>query len=177
MAGARRQFAIAQVLAEIMIRLALETDAERIGKLWTEMVLYHHQFDDTTFRAAENGAALYSRSIRDRLQDPKARILVVEKRGEIVGYVSGVIADITTEMFEPLRCGLLSDIYISEAYRRQGLGRQLVERLCLWFRHQDVTHFEWHVSARNRAALAFWQAIGGETTILRMRAQISGRGS
>ena len=77
-------------------------------------------------------------------------------------------------MFEPLRCGLLADIYVAEAYRRRGLGRALVERLCLWFRDQKVAHFEWHVSAKNHEALEFWNDFGGEITILRMRAQIPG---
>lgn len=157
-----------------MIRLAQEKDAGRIGELWEAMVRYHAQFDAATFRAAENGAGLYSLSVLDRLHDPTARILVAEEGDDIVGYVSGIIADITTEMFEPLRCGLLADIYVAEAHRRRGLGRQLVERLCLWFRDQNVAHFEWHVSAKNQEAVAFWNAFGGEITILRMRAQIPG---
>ena len=159
-----------------MIRLALETDARRIGELWEEMVSYHAQFDARTFRAASNGAALYERRVLERLDDPQSRVLVAEADADVAAYASAVIADITTEMFQPLRCGLLSDIYVSEPYRRRGLGRALVERLCLWFRDQDVSHFEWHVSARNREALAFWQALGGEPTILRMRASVPGEG-
>ncbi len=160
-----------------MIRLAEANDAARIGEMWAEMVQHHAEFDPATFRATENGADLYAQSIRDRLGDPTARVLVAENGGEVVGYVSGIIADITTELFLPLRCGFLADIYVSQAYRRKGLGRELVERLCLWFRDQEVAHYEWHVSAKNRAALAFWRALGGETTILRMRAPAPGRGS
>ena len=158
-----------------MIRLADERDAEVIGQLWEQMVRYHAQYDPLTFRAAEDGAAMYARGICDRLQDPMARVLVAEIDGGVRGYVSGVIADITTEMFLPLRCGFLADIFVAAAYRRRGLGRDLVERLCLWFRAQDVAHFEWQVSASNRAALEFWRSIGGETTIVRMRAPIKGR--
>lgn len=159
-----------------MIRLALETDARRIAELWEEMVSYHAQFDEITFRAASNGAALYERQVLERLGDAQSRILVAEAEGEVAAYASAAIADITTEMFQPLRCGLLADIYVSEPFRRRGLGRGLVERLCLWFRDQDVSHFEWHVSARNREALAFWETIGGEPTILRMRASVPGEG-
>lgn len=155
-----------------MIRLAEALDAERIGELWAEMVDYHAALDPQTFRPAAGGAELYARGILDRLRDSDARVLVAEMDGAVVGYVNGVIADITTEMFLPLRCGLLADIYLQAAYRRRGLGRQLVERLTLWFRSRRVRHFEWHVSAENHEARAFWQAIGGETTMLRMRAPI-----
>ena len=155
-----------------MIRLAEERDADRIGQLWQDMVRYHAQFDPSTFRPAENGATIYARSMRDRLGDPLSRVLVAEEEGEVVAYISGMIADITTEMFMPLRSGLLADIYVLPEHRRRGLGRQLVERLSLWFHTQNVAHFEWHVSARNEAALAFWKSIGGELTILRMRAPV-----
>jgi len=160
-----------------MIRLARERDARRIGELWEEMVAYHAQFDPFTFRAAENGAELYERRLLERLDDPLSRVLVAEADGEVAAFASAMIADITTEMFQPLRCGLLADIYVSATYRRRGLGRGLVERLCLWFRDQDVPHFEWHVSARNREALEFWEALGGEPTILRMRANVPGEGT
>ena len=155
-----------------MIRLAEAADAERIGELWAEMVSFHAALDPQTFRPAAGGAELYARSILNRLSDADARVLIAEIDGAVVGYVNGVIADITTEMFLPLRCGLLADIYVKAAYRRRGLGRQLVERLTLWFRSRDVRHFEWHVSAGNRGAMAFWKRVGGETTMLRMRAFI-----
>jgi len=103
---------------------------------------------------------------------PKGRVLVLGVEGEVAGFINGGVADITTGMFMRLRCGLLVDIYLRAAYRRRGFGRQLVERLALWFRSQGVNHFEWHVSARNQAALAFWRSIGAETTMLRMRATI-----
>lgn len=155
-----------------MIRLAEAADAERIGELWAEMVSYHAVLDPQIFRPAAGGAELYARSILDRLSDADARVLIAEIDGAVVGYVNGVIADITTEMFLPLRCGLLADIYVQAAFRRRGLGRQLVERLTLWFRSRGIGHFEWHVSAGNREALDFWKTIGGETTMLRMRAFI-----
>lgn len=159
-----------------MIRLAVEDDAEKIGELWAEMVAYHAQFDALTFRPAANGAAVYARNLVDRLGDPQTRVLVAVLDDEIVGYVSGMIADITTEIFQPLRCGLLADIFVSTEHRGSGTGRQLVERLILWFRAQDVEHFEWHVSAKNASARAFWESIGGEVTILRMRAKVQGDG-
>jgi GNAT superfamily N-acetyltransferase len=155
-----------------MIRLAEAADAERIGALLAEMVAYHADLDPQTFRPAEKGAERYARGILDRLRDSDARVLVAEIDGAVVGYVHGVIADITTELFMPLRCGLLADIYLQVAFRRRGLGKLLVERLMLWFRSRGVNQFEWQVSAGNHEALAFWKAIGGETTMLRMRAYI-----
>ena len=155
-----------------MIRLAEATEAERIGELWAEMVAYHALLDPLTFRPTVAGAELYARSVLERLADDDARVLVAQADGELVGFVNGFIADITTEMFEPLRCGLLADIYVQADYRRRGLGRQMVERLMIWFRAKGARQFEWHVSASNHEALAFWKSFEGETTMLRMRAFI-----
>lgn len=155
-----------------MIRLAQEADADRIGGLWLDMVEYHQAFDAITFRAADNGADLYAQRILQRLSDPWTCILVAEVDGGIVAYAFGLVADITTEMFQPLRSGLLADIYVMPKHRRQGLGKALVAKMSDWFQTQNVVHFEWHVSAQNPVAIQFWKSIGGKATMLRMRAEI-----
>ena len=157
-----------------MIRLARADDVDQIGRLWLEMVELHKAFDPLIFHAATDGADLYAQRILQRLSDPFTRVLVAESDAQVVAYALAMIADITTEMFVPLRTGLLADIYVRAEERRHGLGSQLVERMMLWFRSQDVRHFEWHVSANNPAALAFWRSMGGVTTMLRMRADIGG---
>ncbi len=157
-----------------MIRLAQPADAPLISQLWAQMVAYHAQLDAATFRPAADGAAVYARFIEDRLRDTDARILVAEVAGELVGYISGGIADITNDMFESMRCGLITDLFVCGQQRRQGIGRQLVERLMLWFHARQVSSFEWYTSAHNPTALAFWRAMGGQLTLLRMRAPIPG---
>ena len=157
-----------------MIRLAREDDAERIGELWLEMIEYHRGFDERMFRASAKGGSIYSENIQNRLSDKRTRALVAEVRGEIVGYALGMILDVTTELFMPMHSGFVADIYVAEAHRRQNYGRRLVERLVLWFESQDVQYFEWHVTAKNHIARKFWEAIGGQATMLRMRAEIQG---
>ncbi len=172
MAQSRRETAFSCLLDGDMIRLAREDDVERIGELWLELVEHHRGFDESMFRASAEGPALYSQNIHSRLSDKLARVLVAEAQGEIVGYALGMILDVTTELFMPMRVGFVADIYVVKAHRRQGKGRQLVERLVLWFASQDVHCFEWHVTASNHKALKFWEAVGGEITMLRMRAEI-----
>lgn len=157
-----------------MIRLAREDDAERIGELWLEMIEYHRGFDERMFRASTKGGSIYSENIQNRLSDKRTRVLVAEVRGEIVGYALGMILDVPPELFMPMHSGFVADIYVAEAHRRQNYGRRLVERLVLWFESQDVQYFEWHVTAKNHIARKFWEAIGGQATMLRMRAEIQG---
>lgn len=155
-----------------MIRLASADDAQRIGELWLEMVRFHRQFDPMLFNASEKGAEFYQQSIVSRLNDPNTRVLVAEEDGQVIGYVLGMIADIMAEVFQPIRSGFLADIYVQEDYRRRGIGKELVERLVLWFQSKDVAYYEWHVAQKNSKAVEFWESMGGEVTMLRMRAKI-----
>ena len=157
-----------------MIRLARQDDVGRIGELWLEMVEYHYRFDERMFRASADGAARYAESIHNRLSDKRTRTLVAEARGEIVGYALGMILDVTTELFMPMHSGFVADIYVVKEHRRQSHGRQLVERLALWFQSQGIQSFEWHIVAGNHNARKFWEALGGQTTMLRMRTEIQG---
>lgn len=155
-----------------MIRLATTDDAQQIGELWLEMINYHRQFDEIMFQASDDGATYYQHSVESRLSDPQTRVLVAEMNGEVVGYVLGMVVNITPEMFVPIRSGFLADICVTADYRRQGIGRELVERLVLWFQSLHITYFEWHVSEKNQDAVKFWKSIGGETTMLRMRTKL-----
>lgn len=136
------------------------------------MVAQHNQLDSLLFRIGDDGARIYAERMLASLQDRNAGIFLAECEALAVGYISGSIANITTEMFQPLRCGFVANLYVCPGYRRRGLGEQLVERLCLWFRARGITHYEWHVSAYNAPALAFWRRRGGEPSIIRMRAHL-----
>ena len=83
-----------------------------------------------------------------------------KKMGEVVGYVLGMIADIMAEVFQPIRSGFLADIYVQEDYRRHGIGKELVERLILWFQSKDITYYEWHVAQKTKMLWNFWRNDG-----------------
>lgn len=155
-----------------MIRPATTSDAPAISRLWEKLVAYHQALDPSMPAAAPDGAARYSRRLIDRLGDSHTCVLVAEADGQVVGYVLGVVVDLLPEMFEQQAGGFLADIFVEEAYRGRGVGRALVQALEDWFRDKGLRHFEWHVAARNKSALAFWEAVGGQSFMVRMRAYI-----
>jgi GNAT superfamily N-acetyltransferase len=157
-----------------MIRPAIASDVVAIGKLWEKLVAYHQELDEIYPRATLQGASLYARSLRDRLNDSHTRVFVAEEDGRLVGYVLGVVVDLLPEMFEQEAGGFLADIFVEEAYRGRGNRYDgLVEALVDWFREKGLQHYEWHVAATNYpVALAFWAQIGGRQLQIRMRANI-----
>jgi GNAT superfamily N-acetyltransferase len=58
------------------------------------------------------------------------------------------------------RAGIFEECYVAPPYRRQGLGRMLVDRALDWFDAQDVAEVRAPVVGRNLAGLLFWQRLG-----------------
>lgn len=159
---------------DVVIRRALAADAQAIGALWEKLVAYHHALDDRLPVGAADGGATYARYVQDRLEHSHSHtcILVAEDDGHIVGFVLGVIMDMVPDMFVQSAGGYLSDIFIEDGYRRNGVGAKLVETLVSWFRSRGVDYFEWYVAAQNHEAQAFWRSMGGREIMVRMRMEL-----
>jgi ribosomal protein S18 acetylase RimI-like enzyme len=166
-------------VGKIQVRQATVRDIDAIARLWEALVKHHQTLDAELPGATPQGALRYGRRIIDRLDDPTARVLVAEApspdgtgRAQVVGYVLGLVVDLVPEMFAQEPGGFLADIFVAPDYRRQGVGRSLVDALIEWFRDEGLHYFEWHVAARNPEAVAFWRAMGGREVMLRMRANL-----
>ena len=157
----------------IVIRQAQAADVDTIGRLWSNLVVYHVDLDQRLPSAVANGGRRYARRLYDKLDDPYARLIVAEVDGEVVGFVLGMIVDLVPDVFEQEPSGFLADIYVDVPHRKLGLGRRLVEALAAWFSERGVVYYELHVAALNADGLAFWRAMGGDAVMVRMRAPVN----
>lgn len=158
--------------AKVEVRRARDADVDAIGGLWQLLVEFHNPLDPALPHAAVEGARRYARRVRSHLDDPMACVLIAEQDGSVIGYVLGVVIDLSPEMFEQERTGFLADIFVDERYRRLGAGRALMDALTDWFSAQGLQSYEWYVAARNAEGMAFWQAMGGQPLMIRMRASL-----
>ena len=156
-----------------VIRRAAAGDTDAVGRLWEKLVAYHRSLDERLPEAANNGGDLYARRIMDRINDTHTGIFVAEVDGEIVGFVLGLIVDLVPEMFRQLTGGFLADIYVDDAFRRCGVGRQMVSALVEWFEARGVQYMEWYVASENAVGRAFWENVGGRAIMVRMRLNLS----
>jgi ribosomal protein S18 acetylase RimI-like enzyme len=160
------------ILMSIHIRPARDSDVDAIASLWLELVAYHVQVDAMLPSATEHGERSYARRIRDQLPNRSACVLVAEVDSQVIGYVLGVIVELIPEMFQQEPSGFLADIYVKAEYRRDGVGRGLVQALATWFASKGLRYFEWHVAAQNSEGIAFWKALQGRDVMVRMRSDI-----
>jgi GNAT superfamily N-acetyltransferase len=156
----------------MMIRSAAQEDLNVIGGLWQSLVAHHMALDAAMPRPASDGAARYADRLAGMLDDPYAQVLVAEADGQVVGYVTAMIAEMRAEMFAEERAGLIADIYVHEAFRGRGIGTALVNAINDWFRLRGAAYVEWFVAAHNEAARGFWQRVGGRDVMVRMRLEL-----
>lgn len=142
----------------VHIRAATKGDVDAIADLWVELMAYHEALD-ARFRVPANGRTHYQRHISQALRDNNYRVVVAIVGTRPIGYVLGYVAQ-NPPIFPNPRYGFIADISINHAYRRHGVGEQLVTSICQWFRTHGLRSVQLNVAHHNAVSQAFWRKIG-----------------
>jgi GNAT superfamily N-acetyltransferase len=136
------------------IRPALPSDQVRLLALIEE----YYRFDSLNFDGLTTGRAL-QRLLRSRTL---GRAWVIEAVAErrLVGYA---ILSFNYDLEFGGIQGVITDFFIIEPYRRQGLGRQMVATIASFCRKSGITTIELQVTRKNRRARLFYESLGFET--------------
>ena len=90
---------------------------------------------------------------------PRYQALVAEMDGEPVAVALYFFTYSTWSS----RNGLfLEDMYVRPAFRKQGVGKALMRRLIEIAHERGCRRFHWFVLRANRAAVCFYESLGGE---------------
>ena len=129
---------------EVVVRAATEADTEALAQLITE-------FTGTAITPAQIGARL---TLSAGVEYP-----VVAQMGEdIVGFAS--LRIVWHYLGEDAPYAELSELYVRSGYRRQGVGRALIEDLEAQARKAGASSWSVLTASDNTAALALYQASG-----------------
>jgi ribosomal protein S18 acetylase RimI-like enzyme len=150
------------------IREANRRDLPHIAALWQEMMTFHRQYD-ARFVFSPDAQKLVERHLLETIRSRGARLLVAEfdegmwnsgvSEVQIVGYILGEVH--TRRPIYPVgNYGFISDLSVTEKWRRAGVGRALVAALMAWFDGQKITAVELFAAEANPVSLAFWHALG-----------------
>ncbi len=142
------------------IRDARSADREAIAVMWRELMA-HHLTADSRFQLAPDGERNYMRHLQEMMRSRDARVLVAEsaERGPICGYLVVELQQ-RPPMALPGLYGFVSDMYVRESARRQGVGRVLFAEAQRWLLVRKAVAIELYAADSNPAAVAFWQAMG-----------------
>ena len=151
----------------ITIRPATAADQQVLGRYGGALMRQHHQADPSRFIQVDHPEAGYGRFLVSRLSDPESVVLVAERAGRVVGYV---YADVEGISWKDLRgpCGFVHDVFVDEAARGQGAGRQLLHAAIDWIRSKGRSQVVLWTKTKNDHAKNLFRALGFRYTMTEM---------
>lgn len=159
----------------ITIRPATVSDQEQLGRFGGALMRQHHNADPRRFIQVERPEAGYGRFLVSQLANPDSLVIVAEQSGTVVGYA---FADVESTNWMELRgpCGVVHDIYVDEAARRLGAGRELMSAAIAWIRSKGRSQVVLLAKSRNEHAQRLFTSLGFRPTMIEMTLDLEIKG-
>jgi ribosomal protein S18 acetylase RimI-like enzyme len=145
------------------LRRARSSDLPRLGELWIEIATHHGPLDPL-FSLRPGAAPQVERLFRAVLDDPDAAVFVWEVPDDLLGFCA-VRIDRAPPILQETRRAEITDLGVSAAARRGGIGRELFGAALAWAKERGIERLEVRVAARNREGQAFWRRLGFDDLI------------
>jgi GNAT superfamily N-acetyltransferase len=145
----------------MQITEAQESHIPGIVRLWVEFEDYHLGFD-RIFTRCEDSEAEFEKYLRKHMEKEDALVLVAVDEGKAVAYALAWIAELPP-VFKYRKYGYISDMAVTRAERRKGIGSRMLERVLAWFDGRGVKRIHLGVVGANEPAITFWRSQGFET--------------
>jgi ribosomal protein S18 acetylase RimI-like enzyme len=151
----------------ITIRPATASDQEHLGRFGGALMRQHHADDPRRFIQVEHPEAGYGRFLVSQISNPNSLVMVAEHSGVVIGYV---FADVESTNWMELRgpCGVVQDIYVDEAARHLGAGRELMSAAIAWIRSKGRSQVVLMTKSRNEHAQRLFTTLGFRPTMIEM---------
>jgi ribosomal protein S18 acetylase RimI-like enzyme len=160
---------------KILVRPATSADIPVLGQLGALLISVHHGFDPARFiGSAANGADAYAAYLGSRLDRPDVVLLAAEAAGEVLGYT---YAGLEGTDYMALRgpAGILYDLVVSPARRREGIGRMLLEAAVAALAARGAPRVMLSTAERNPAAQRLFASAGFRRTMIEMTRELGER--
>jgi ribosomal protein S18 acetylase RimI-like enzyme len=156
-----------------MIRPATTADTPAIGRLGALLVRTHHDFDPKRFIAATpQTEQLYGSFLGTQLDDPNIVILVADRDGKVIGYTyAGVEGNDYMSLRGP--AGVLYDIVVDPAHRKNGVGRMLLDATLEALKARGAPRVVLSTAERNAAAQRLFDRAGFRRTMIEMTRELN----
>ena len=154
--------------ATLAVRSATTADLPALGRLGALLVRTHHELDSAPPLAAsprtEQG---YASWLGSQLANPQVIILAAEQNDDVLGYS---YSEIEGPDYMSLRgsAGVLHDIVVDPAQRRNGVGRKLLEATLKALAQRGAPQVVLWTAALNEVAQRLFASAGFRPTMVEM---------
>lgn len=154
--------------AEIAIRQATAKDYDALCAIIDQVDTLHRDRMPHIFQKPPG-------PVRDReyilglLADDNVGLFVAEIEGQVAGFVHALVRDTPPwPVLVPRRRAFIDSLAVGQQFRRRGIGRALMNQAHTWAVAKGAADVELNVFEFNQPALAFYRALGYETSTRRM---------
>jgi ribosomal protein S18 acetylase RimI-like enzyme len=151
-----------------VVRRATPADLPGIGRLGALLVRTHHDFDPERFIAdTPQTKHAYASFLGGQLAEPNVVVLVAERGGEVLGYTYAAVEGYD---YMSLRgpAGVLYDIVVDPASRKQGIGRMLLDATLAALEALGAPRVVLSTAERNESAQRLFAHAGFRRTMVEM---------
>ncbi|CAM4432522.1 GNAT family N-acetyltransferase [Vibrio agarivorans] len=141
---------------DLVIRAATTTDLEALNEMMYCLHDEHHQMYAELFKPADQ----IEKSIAHYIDHPECLVLVAEHQQQVIAFVSGYFGQYQSPVSQPVLMGSIDELYVLSAYRRFGVGAQLLERMQRDFTHYGAKYLFVEVWDSNTAGVEFYRRLG-----------------
>ncbi len=153
----------------ISIRLANVSDLESLCDLYSEFHEFHAHHLPDYLRTLGSASAKEREELRNKIieiiQGSDSDILVAEGSGRVLGF-----AEIYLRHPEPKNLAVVPKLYaglqslsVTEAFRHQGIGNQLLKAAEAWARDHDAIELRLDIWEFSEGPLGFYEKSGYRT--------------
>jgi ribosomal protein S18 acetylase RimI-like enzyme len=142
----------------VKIREAREEELLKVGRLWGKFMAFNAEFN-SSFRVRKKAPEIFSKEMIEKIQDSDCRLAVAEIDGELAGFCYSYVSR-KPKYFKLEKFGFVGDLYVEPGYRRQGVGRMLVNDTLAFFSRRKVRQVELLVAIKNTGTIKFWESLG-----------------
>ena len=154
------------------VRQATPKDLPAIGRLGALLVRTHHDFDPKRFIApSPDTEDRYGWFLGTQLKKPNVIILVADRDGRVIGYTySGVEGNDYMSLRGP--AGVVYDIVVDPAHRKQGIGRVLLDATLEALKARGAPRVVLSTAERNSDAQRLFDRAGFRATMIEMTREL-----
>lgn len=160
-------------MSDISLRAANEEDLPLIASLWGELDRFHRKLG-LDFPEVENVEEKWLTSFK-RTLDRFSFIWLAEREGQISAFILARLKQ-SPAFLGGVQVGEISDLYVGESLRGEGVGAQLVALAMQKFEELQVHSVEVQILAGNDQGLDFWQEQGFAPDLTQVRKALKGKG-
>jgi len=156
------------LMMNLDIRTATRNDVPALAEMTAEIQQLHHQAAPTLFTAVADNLSEFRAYIETYMESGTVYVANVE--GQAVGCALYKIHEITENLFLKPHVRLhLDQMGVRPAWRRRGIGYQLMKQVLTDARENNIDFITLNVFRFNTEAIQFYESFGFEHRNMTMR--------